>query len=84
MAAMSRRGGITHDQHSRGRLCYAQVIPDSGGLPARRCHRKARVDYVYQEHTAPLCAQHARMLERWIEGSSIDFAITMLVRWSDL
>lgn len=76
-----RRGGIEVVEHKDGGLCYAQTAATTG-LPARRCHRKARLDYRYQEHTSPLCSQHARMLERWLQGQSLDFAITMLVRWS--
>lgn len=86
MGTLTRRGGITIDEHTRGRKCYALVLgkDEPGSLPARRCHHNARLDYGYEGHVACVCKQHARMLERWIEGprNTLDFAITMLIRWS--
>lgn len=86
MGTLTRRGGITINEHTRGRKCSALVLgaDDPGNIPARRCHNNARLDYGYQGNVASICSQHARMLERWIERpGSLDFAITMLVRWSE-
>lgn len=89
MTTEALKGGITRRPEDRpGTRCYALVQDGSDiGLASRRCHRKARMTFGYQAiYRAPLCLQHARMLEGWINGKNgapIDFAITMLARWAE-
>lgn len=89
MTKRQHQGGITSWPEERpGTKCYALVHDGSDiGIASRRCHRKARKTFGYQAlYQAPLCLQHSRMLEGWINGKGgapMDFAITMLARWAE-